>query len=96
MTNNTQYDDEINLMDYIKVIIKRKKIIISIFIICVAVGAIVNFQISRMPKVYRIDSTMRIGNIGGSLFSIEEIREKAKSRSLLQSIISENRSKRNG
>lgn len=87
MTDKPEYqNDEINLMDYIKVIIKRKKIIVSTFIICVVAAAIVSF---RMPKVYRIDCTVRIGTIGGSLFSVEEMREKTKNRNLLQSIISE-------
>ena len=77
-------NDEINLMDYIKVIIKRKKLIIGIFIICVVATTIVSF---RMPKVYQIDSTARIGSIGGSLFSVGEMIEKTKNRNLLQSVI---------
>ena len=79
-------NDEINLMDYIKVIIKRKKLIIGIFIICVVATTIVSF---RMPKVYQIDSTARIGSIGGSLFSVGEMIEKTKNRNLLQSVIQE-------
>ena len=86
MENQNYQNDEINLMDYIKVIIKRKKIIAGIFIICVAVTAAISFQ---MPKVYQIDSTVRIGTIGGSLLSVEEITEKAKNRNLLKSIILE-------
>ena len=79
-------NDEINLMDYIKVIIKRKKLIIGIFIICVVVTTIVSF---RMPKVYQIDSMMRIGNISENLFSVAEMIEKSKNRNLLQSVILE-------
>jgi len=81
--------DEINLMDYIKVIIKRKKIVMSIFIICVAVTTIVSFQTPRMLKIYRVDSTVRIGTIEGRLLSIEKAREEAKNRNLLQSVIQE-------
>ena len=87
MTDKPEYqNDEINLMDYIKVIIKRKKTIIGICIICIAVTTIVSF---RMPKVYQINSTVRIGAIGGSLLSVEEVSERAKNRNLLQSIIQE-------
>jgi len=44
------YDDEINLMDYIKVIIKRKKIILGIFVVCVAAAVVISLL---MPKVYQ-------------------------------------------
>ena len=86
MQEQNYHDDEINLMDYIKVIIKRKITIIGVLIICVVATTIISF---RMPKVYQVNSTVRIGTIGGSLFSVEEIREKAKNRNLLQSVISE-------
>ena len=44
-------EDEIDLKEYIKVIIKRKKLILTIFLISVIVTAIVSFL---MPKVYEI------------------------------------------
>ena len=89
MQEQNYQNDEINLMDYIRVIIKRKKIVVSIFIICVAAAMIVSFRMSRMPKVYQIDSTVRTGSIGGSLFTVNEVIEKLKNRNLLQSTISE-------
>ena len=87
MTDKPEYqNDEINLMDYIKVIIKRKMTIIGVLIICVVASTIVSF---RMPKVYQINSTVRIGSISGSLFTVNEAIEKLKNRNLLQSIVSE-------
>ena len=47
---NREYDDEINLYDLWKVIVKRKKLIIGLFIVIVVSTAIVSFL---MPKVYR-------------------------------------------
>lgn len=88
MENQNYQNDEINLIDYIKVIIKRKKMIVGIGIVFVAAATIASLQTSRMPKVYQIDSTVRIGAIGRSLFSVNEIIEKLKNRKMLQSIIS--------
>jgi len=61
MPNNTQYDDEINLMDYIKVIIKRKKIIISTFLICVIAAVIYSFIV---PPVYRLTQMLKLPTVG--------------------------------
>lgn len=51
------YDDEINLMDYIKVIIKRKKIILGIFIVCVAAAVVISLL---KPKVYQSAASIMI------------------------------------
>jgi capsular polysaccharide biosynthesis protein len=47
---NREYDDEINLYDFWKVIAKRKILIVGLFIVIVGLTAIVNF---RMPDIYR-------------------------------------------
>lgn len=84
MQRQNYQDDEINLADYIKVIIKQKVLIGVIFITCVAGTAIASFL---MPEVYQIDSTVRIGKIGDSLPLPAEIIAKLKSKSLPRSII---------
>ena len=60
--NNAQeeasiYEDEINLMDYIRVIIKRKKLIISIFLIAVVAAAIVSLL---LPKIYQASASIML------------------------------------
>ena len=57
--------DEIDLMDYVKVILKRKGMIFGIFFIAVLSAAAFSFY---MPKVYKIDTGLEIGVI--------EIKEK--------------------
>lgn len=46
-------EDEINLYDYWKVLVKRKKILIGIFLVPLVIVAIISF---RMPRYYRAES----------------------------------------
>ncbi|MFA5386560.1 MAG: Wzz/FepE/Etk N-terminal domain-containing protein [Candidatus Paceibacterota bacterium] len=55
-------EDEIDLMDYVKVILKRKLFILSLFLAAVIVAAIFSFL---SPKIYKIDTVLEIGKIGG-------------------------------
>ena len=55
MNGNTP--DEINLMDYIQVIRKRKWLIIVGTLVCIIVSAIISL---RMPKIYRGEAIFRI------------------------------------
>lgn len=59
-----EYEDEIDLMDYMKVIIKRKRLIFGVFLAMVIIAAIFSFT---SPKVYKIDTTLEIGKIGGQI-----------------------------
>jgi hypothetical protein len=54
---NRANDDEINLYDLWLVILKRKKLIISLFLIVVISVAIISFL---MPKIYTGDTVLRI------------------------------------
>ena len=54
---NLIYKDEINLYDYWKVVVKRKKLIIGLFLISVVVAAIISLL---MPKIYRGEATFKI------------------------------------
>ena len=55
-----EYEDEIDLMDYVKVILKRKRLILAIFFIIVIVVGVFSWV---SPKVYKIDTTLEIGKI---------------------------------
>jgi len=62
-------NDEIDLMDYVKVILKRKVFISSLFLMAVIVAAIFSFL---SPRVYKIDTVLEIGKVG------EEVVESPK------------------
>lgn len=79
-----QYDDEINLCDYINVLIKRKVTILIVFFLCVAVAAIYSFT---TPKIYKVEETIRIGQINDSLISKEEAIRLIRSKNILQPVV---------
>jgi len=55
-----QYEDEINLMDYVKVILKRKRLILGLFFGAAIAAGVLSFL---MPKVYKIDTSLEVGRI---------------------------------
>lgn len=79
--NKTQTEYyEINLMDYVKVIIKRKQMIFGVLLVVLIAVAVYSFFIC--PKVYKIDTLIKIGKIGGTLIEepgqlLEEIKAGA-------------------
>ena len=58
MENEKQFEDEIDLMDYVKVILKRKKTILFWFFGLAIIAGIISFV---MPKVYEIDTALEVG-----------------------------------
>ncbi|MDF2953362.1 MAG: Exopolysaccharide export protein/domain GumC/Wzc1 [Thermodesulfobacterium sp.] len=52
-----QYEDEINLYDLWKVIVKRKKLIIGLFVIAILASAIISLL---MPKIYRGEAVLKL------------------------------------
>lgn len=58
----SQPDDEIDLMDYVKVILKRKIFIVALFLIAVIIAGVFSFL---SPKVYKIDTVLEIGQVAG-------------------------------
>ncbi len=67
--NRNQADyNEVNLMDYVAVIFKKKRLIVAIFLTAVVITGIVSFL---MKKVYRIDTAVEIGKLSEEQ-SIEE------------------------
>lgn len=85
---NQQYmqEDEIDLRNYINVVVKRKKLVLSIFLIAVVISTTVNFL---MPKVYEATSTVQLGNVEKPLISKEEAKEIILNQNSLVSIIKE-------
>jgi len=59
----TEYD-EIDLMDYVKVILKRKWLILAVFFGAAIVAGVFSFI---MPKVYKIDTSLEVGQIAGAV-----------------------------
>lgn len=73
-------EDEIDLRKYINVIIRRKKLILGIFIAAVVITAIISLQ---MPKVYKISTLIEppvigINNAGGPVFADSTLSIKAR------------------
>jgi len=59
-----QYEEEIDLMDYVKVILKRKWLILEVFVAAAIIAGVFSFI---SPKVYKIDTTLEIGKIDNEL-----------------------------
>ena len=53
-------EDEINLMDYIKVILKRKWLILGITLVAAIVAGVLNYT---TPKTYKVDTIMEVGQM---------------------------------
>jgi len=72
----TEYE-EIDLMDYVKVILKRKWLILVIFFGAAIAAGIFSFL---MPKVYKIDTSLEVGQIAGEAVEAPgQVVEKIKS-----------------
>ena len=64
-----QYEEEIDLMDYVKVIIKRKGLILTLFLAAVIVAGVFSFI---SPKVYKVDTSLEVGRIETATETIPE------------------------
>lgn len=85
--NSQNYEEmEIDIRDYINVVVKRKKLIISIFLVAVVTSAIVSLL---MPKVYEITSTVQLGSVKELLIKSKEAKEIILNQNSLLSVISQ-------
>jgi capsular polysaccharide biosynthesis protein len=87
--NNTQqpcHEDEIDLREIINVILKRKKLILGIFLASVIITAIVSFVI---PKTYLSTAIIQTGIVSEPLISTEEAAQMIKTNDFLTPIIKE-------
>jgi uncharacterized protein involved in exopolysaccharide biosynthesis len=79
-------EDEIDIRGYINVIMKRKKLILAIFLISVFTAAIMSL---RIPKVYEVTSTVQLGSIDALLIKNEEAKAIIFNQNSLLSIIND-------
>ena len=56
-----QFEDEINLADYVRVLLKRKRLILGLFFGAAIAAGIWSFS---LPKVYKIDTALEVGIAG--------------------------------
>jgi len=66
------HEDEIDLREYINVLIKRKKLILGIFIISIIASAVISLLV---PKIYETSSIIQLGAINEFIISKEEAKE---------------------
>jgi capsular polysaccharide biosynthesis protein len=59
--NSCYHDDEIELIDYLRVLWKWKWLIILVTLVCMFVAAVVSFM---MPKIYKVSMSIEPGVIG--------------------------------
>lgn len=86
--DNQQYlpEEEIDLRKYINVLVKRKNLILAIFLVAVVGSSITSLL---MPKVYEITSTVQLGNISGLLIGKEDAKGMILNQNSLLSVIKE-------
>lgn len=84
MSNQEYTEEEINLRDYLKVIIKRKKLILTVLFVFIITTAILSLLV---PKIYLSTSTIQNGNFGEPLIKKAETEEIIKSYDFLARII---------
>jgi len=82
---NTQ-ENEVDLRDYVNVIIKRKKLILKVFLVSVFITAIVSLL---MPKIYEITSTIQLGSVNELLIKNEDAKAVILNQNSLLSVINQ-------
>ncbi len=86
---NQQYiqEDEIYLRDYVNVVIKRKNLVLAIFLISIVTAVVASLL---MPKVYEVTSIVQLGSVNDELLiKKEKAKEMILKKSFLLSIIKE-------
>jgi capsular polysaccharide biosynthesis protein len=81
-------EEEINLREYINVLIKRKWLIIGIFLIAVLVAWIVSYFV--LSPVYQSTTIFKIAQVNDKfIFNLSDIENRIKSDQILQEVIKE-------
>ena len=65
MSSQGYLSEEFDLKDYIEVILKKKKIILSVFLLCVLTASVVNFL---TPNVYEISVVIKLNSLEKTFF----------------------------
>ncbi len=79
-------EDEIDLRDYLNILIKRKILVLSIFLLSLVYTVVTTLL---APKVYEVSSTIQLGSINDILIKREEAKEMILNKNSLLSIIKE-------
>lgn len=79
-------EDEVGLREYINIIIKRKKLLLGIFLASVFITAIVSLL---MPRIYEITSTIQLGNVNELLIKNEDAKAVMLNQNSLLSVINQ-------
>jgi uncharacterized protein involved in exopolysaccharide biosynthesis len=79
-------EDEINVREYLNVIIKMKKLVLSIFLPAVVITIIVNLL---MPKIYEITSTIQLGSVDELLIKNDDAKAMILNQNFLLSMIND-------
>lgn len=83
---NQSLEREVDLRDYIGVIIKRKKFVLGMFIAVVVATAVISL---RIPRIYEITSTIQLGNVNEPLIKNEEAKAIMLNQNSLLTIIND-------
>lgn len=75
--------DEFDLKEYARVIIKRRRVVYNIILLCVLISAIFGLL---LPKTYEIYAIVRIGSIFGPLIPKKEVLYEIRSREILDTV----------
>jgi len=86
MSNQEYREKEVELRDYLNVVIKRKKIILTVFFISIIVTTIISFM---MPKTYLSTAVIQDGVIEEPLFKKSETEQMVKFYDFLNPIVQE-------
>lgn len=79
-----QYEDEIDLMDYIRVIWRRKRAILAIFLAVVIISGVISLI---LPQTFEATNLVRIGQIKEKpLETIDDVKVVFERRNILESI----------
>jgi capsular polysaccharide biosynthesis protein len=80
------HEDEIDLRELINVIIKRKKLILGIFLVSVIITAVIGLL---TPKTYLTKAVIQIGVVDRPVFAIKEAEVMIRSTIFLSPIVKE-------
>jgi capsular polysaccharide biosynthesis protein len=80
------YEDEIDLRELINVVIKRKKLILGIFLASVIIAAVISFL---TPGIYLSTAIIQTGIVDTSLIGIAEAEQMMKTQDFLSPIVKE-------
>jgi uncharacterized protein involved in exopolysaccharide biosynthesis len=79
-------EEEIDLRELINVLLKRKWLIIGIFLVAIITAVIISYFV--LPQTYRSSATFMIAQINGTpLYDIGDIENKIKSDNIIQKVI---------